>query len=98
MRIEVHIDLVVFDGVADHRHVRVIQEALQAQLAQLVTSAPDAPWGESRRRVSAPPVSVTGSPEALGRDVATSVHSGLLAPSSGPGFLPTPTVPQRGDR
>jgi hypothetical protein len=90
MRIEVHIDRVVLDGVADRRHARVIQEALRAHLTRLVTAAPEARWGESRRRLSAPSVSVdaTGSPEALGRDIARSIHSGLIAP----------TVPKRGDR
>lgn len=83
MRIDVHIVRVVLDGVADHRHARVIQEALRARLAELVTAAPETAWRESGRRVVAPPVSVdaAGSPEDLGRDVAMSVHSGLTAPA-----------------
>lgn len=82
MRIEVHIDRVVLDGVAEHRHAAAIEEALRARLTELVTAAPEATWGESRRRISAPPVAA-GSPGSLGRDVAASVHNGLTGQRRG---------------
>jgi hypothetical protein len=78
MRIELHIDRVVLDGVGDPRHAGLIQEALRAELTRLVAESPRTTWQQSRRerRVNGPEVS-PGSPAELGRDVAASVHSGL---------------------
>jgi hypothetical protein len=81
MRIELHIDRVILDGVGDPRQVTAIQEALHAELSRLLTTA--RPRGSRReRRISAPTVTLdpAGSPAALGRAIAGSVHTGLSAP------------------
>jgi hypothetical protein len=86
MRIELHIDRVVLDGVGDPRHAGLIEEALRAELTRLVAESPRTTWQQSRRerRVNAPTVAL-GSPTALGRDVAASIHSGLARAGSSEG-------------
>ncbi|MFE0022444.1 hypothetical protein [Amycolatopsis sp. NPDC059021] len=75
VKIHLRIDRVVLDGVGSPSDSRAIHEALQAELARLVATAPSSAWSESRgqRRVSAPEVR-PGSPAALGRDIAGSVY------------------------
>lgn len=81
MRIELHIDRLVLEGAGDPRHTRLIQEALRAELTQLVAQAPRTTWRQSRRdRWIAMPEVLLGPPVELGRNLAASVHSGLLEP------------------
>lgn len=81
MRIELHIDRVVLDGVGDPRQVPAIQEALHAELSRLLTTTPPAARRPRReRRVGAPEVLLrpTTTPAGLGAAIAHSVHSGVL--------------------
>lgn len=74
MRIELHIERVVLDGVPRGDAARV-REALTAELGRLLTAVPTDSWGRSRavRRVAAPPVTAV-DPAGLGRGIAAAVH------------------------
>lgn len=76
MRIELHIERVVLDGVPRHQAAQV-REALTAELTRLLAAAPAGSWRRSRavRRVDAPPVATT-DPARLGRGIAASVYRG----------------------
>jgi hypothetical protein len=76
MNIHLHIDRIVLDGVSGDP--RLIEEALRAELTRLVGASPRGTWPESRRQrwVVAPEVR-PGTPAAVGRGIAHSVHSGL---------------------
>ena len=78
MRIELHIERVVLDGVAAH-HAPVVRDVLTAELGRLVTAAPARSWQRSRRarRIAAPPVPPAAGPVRLGAGIATSVYGGL---------------------
>jgi hypothetical protein len=78
MRIELHIERVVLDGVAP-RHVPAVREALLADLGRLVAAAPVRSWQRSRhaRRIAAPPAPSAGGPIRLGAGIAASVYGGL---------------------
>lgn len=78
MRIDLHIDRVVLDGVPRH-HAALVREALTAELGRLFAAAPAGSWGRSRvvRRVDAPPVAPAADPARLGRGIAASVYGGV---------------------
>lgn len=78
MRIELHIEHVVVEGV-DSRHTAAVREALTSELGRLVTAAPAGSWQRSRltRRIGAPPVTPVGDPAGLGKGIAASVYSGI---------------------
>lgn len=80
MRIELHIERLVLDGVgADPGELR---KALHAELTTLLAAAPAGAWGESRRvpGLAAPEVRGGPRPAALGAAVARSVHGALARP------------------
>ncbi len=79
MRIEVHIDRVILDGVAEPHQTAAIREALHAELTRLVATAPPSTWDASRsvRRLSTPDVPGWPTPTALGAGIAQSIHSGV---------------------
>lgn len=87
MRIELHIDRVVLNGVGDPWQAEDIREALHAELTRLVTAAPPSTWQKSRvqRRIVAPTVRPApgGTPSSLGRGIAQSVHSGVAGERGG---------------
>lgn len=78
MRIQVHIERVVLDGVP-RRHTAAVREALTAELSRLLASTPAGSWQRSRalRRVDAPPVAPATDPIRLGRGIAASVYGGI---------------------
>jgi hypothetical protein len=78
VRIELHIERVVLDGV-DRRHAAAVREALTSELGRLVAAAPAGSWQRSRlvRRIGAPPVTPVGDPVGLGKGIAASVYGGL---------------------
>jgi hypothetical protein len=78
MRIELHIERVVLDGVA-RGHVPAVREALTTELGRLVAAAPARSWQRSRRarRVTAAPVPPAAGPVRLGAGIAASVYGGL---------------------
>ncbi|MGH3796776.1 MAG: hypothetical protein ACRDSP_18015 [Pseudonocardiaceae bacterium] len=87
MKIELHIDRVLLDGIGvSPRHVRALREALHTELTRLITEAPRTTWQQSRRRrrITTPAITVprTGTPSAIGRQVARAVHGGLLRSGS----------------
>ncbi|MFD0636003.1 DUF4157 domain-containing protein [Catenulispora yoronensis] len=99
MRIELHIERVLLDGVADPRQAADIQVALAAELERLASDAGNATWQDARRRrlgVRAPaPDSRATSDHAadsatgIGTGIARAVFGGVariagLAPSSPP--------------
>ena len=77
MRIELHIERVVLDGVPRHQ-AALVREALTAELTRLLAAAPAGSWRRSRavRRVDAPPVAAA-DPDRLGRGIAASVYGGV---------------------
>jgi hypothetical protein len=85
MTIEVRIDRVVLDGVdLPPGQSRVLGEALEAELKRLLATAPHETLRESRhtRRIEAPSPDLDSAagPERLGRDIAQSIHGGLIGP------------------
>ncbi|HEV2777783.1 MAG TPA: hypothetical protein VGX25_00125 [Actinophytocola sp.] len=80
MRIELHIDRVILEGVGDQRHARLIADAVRAELSTLLAGTPRTTWRPGRlRRVEAPAVRSAGLPAVLGRRIASAIHSGLTA-------------------
>ncbi|MFE2725539.1 hypothetical protein [Kitasatospora sp. NPDC059327] len=84
MRIELHIERLVLDGVgADPGAFRA---ALHAELTRLAAAAPAGAWGESRgvRGLAAPDAAPDARgghrPAALGAAVARSVHRAVVRP------------------
>ncbi|MGV9264244.1 hypothetical protein ACWDRR_06215 [Kitasatospora sp. NPDC003701] len=80
MRIELHIERLVLDGVgADPGELGT---ALHAELTRLLAAAPAGAWGESRSvpGLAAPQARGGHRPAALGAAVARSVHSALVRP------------------
>ncbi|RZQ59319.1 hypothetical protein [Amycolatopsis suaedae] len=75
MRITVHIDRVVLDGVGGPGDAAAVGEALRTELARL---AGDGNFRDARR-VTAPDVRLgpVWNPASAGRDIARSIHSGL---------------------
>jgi len=75
MRITVHIDRVVLDGVGNPRDADAVGEALRTELSRLVAGTDF----RDVRRVTAPDVRVGSvwNPASAGRDIARSIHSGL---------------------
>jgi hypothetical protein len=78
VRIELHIERVVLDGVAEPHQAAAIREALHTELTRLVAGARST-WHESRsvRRLPTPDVLAWSSPTALGAGIAQSVHQGV---------------------
>jgi hypothetical protein len=78
MRIELHIDRVVLDGIAP-RHAGSVREALTAELGRLLASAPAGSWQHDRhtRRLATPPVAPSADPVRFGRGIAASVYGGI---------------------
>jgi hypothetical protein len=79
VRIELHIERVVLDGVGEPHQAAAIREALHAELTRLVAASAPSTWDDSRsvRRLSGPDVPAWPSPTALGAGIAHSVHSGV---------------------
>jgi hypothetical protein len=76
MRIELTIDHLILDGIANHRHAQAIHDALRAELSTLLATT-SSPWRPRHlRRIEAPAVH-SGVPADLGRQLAQSIHSGL---------------------
>jgi hypothetical protein len=78
MRIELHIERVVLDGI-EHRHVPAVREALTTELGRLLSAGPARSWWHSRhaRRIDAPPVAPVSDPARLGRGIAASLYGGI---------------------
>lgn len=77
MRIELHIDRLVLDGVGvPPRSAASVREAVETELRGLVLASPAHSWQASRRsrRVSGPPVQQGGQ---LGATVARSVYTAV---------------------
>jgi hypothetical protein len=81
MRIELHIERVVLEGISDAGDAREIQEALTAELGRLLATAPRSMWRESghlRRSAATTCLPSAGRPAELGRSVAAGVHTAVL--------------------
>jgi hypothetical protein len=85
MRIELHIDRVVLDGIGGPHQTGAIHDAMVAELTRLVTTASREAWQEtrSRRRVNASPMLLASSMPAvgIGSGIAQSVYDGLTSPT-----------------
>ncbi|WP_410670171.1 hypothetical protein [Amycolatopsis sp. cmx-4-68] len=79
MRIELHIDRLILDGVAEPHQAAAIREALHTELTRLMAASTSATWRGCRsvRRLSTPDVPAPASPTALGAGIAQSVHQGV---------------------
>lgn len=74
MRIELHIDRLVLDGVAEPHQAAAIRDALHAELTRLLTTAPPGVWRPRTRPLLRAPEISTGRAEAVGGSIAKSVH------------------------
>ena len=82
MRIELHVDRLVLDGVGVSEHqVPALRAALITELTRLLGDQPGLTG--SSRRVVAPDIQLAANPAALGGNLARSIHSGLSADSPG---------------
>ena len=82
MRIELHVDRLVLDGVGVGEHqIPALRAALIGELTRLLAEQPGLTG--SSRRVVAPDVQLAANPVALGGNLARSIHSGLSADSPG---------------
>lgn len=86
MRIELHIDRVILDGVGVlPHHADAVREAVEVELARLLVASPARSWQQSRhrRRVSAPEVQQRGAAglgngaAGLGNGIALSVYGAV---------------------
>ncbi|MCK2242802.1 MULTISPECIES: hypothetical protein [unclassified Crossiella] len=76
-RIELRIDHLVLDGVAEPHQVTEITEAVHAELTRLLTAAPAGRWAPARRRRAVGRAVVTGRPGQLATTIAQSVHQAV---------------------
>ncbi|MEU1598350.1 hypothetical protein ABZ468_37420 [Streptomyces sp. NPDC005708] len=75
MKIELHIDRLVLDGV--NGDPDVIRKALHTELTRLIAAAPTSTWQPSRTpRLRGPEMSV-GQASSTGRDIARSVYQAV---------------------
>ncbi len=85
MRIELHIERLVLEGVGvDRRHSTAVHETLTTELTRLLTAPPARSWQQSRivpRMSTLPVTSDVGDPGGLGRSIATSIYGGLTTPA-----------------
>ena len=86
MRIELHIDRVVLDGlpgVTTGRDGDLVREALHAELTRLLTATPPPAGRPSTRtrRLSTPDVQ---HGDDLGANLARSIHTGLINGGNAP--------------
>jgi len=83
MKINIHIERLVLDGVEIARRDRpLLQSAVEAELARLITTgglAPDLMSGGAMPRVTAGDLQMTGDndPARLGHQIAQSVYGGI---------------------
>jgi hypothetical protein len=89
VRIQHQIDRVVLDGLAlDRADARRLDAALKVELARLLAGSGAGPLlrtagaSSAVERMSTPPVRVSDAAQ-LGRDVARSLHGGLLGDPPG---------------
>lgn len=78
MRIVVHIDRIVIDGVATKVDRRRLSSTIKSELAQFLKAAPLERWrNDAIEDVAAPvaPISATTQAEAIGRGIARAAGS-----------------------
>ncbi len=92
MRITLHIDRLVLEGLAMSPHAdRVLSEAVESELTRLIQSGGfDAPHGVSVPRLSAPGLTLDrdATPATIGTHIAGSLFNSLSQPSHGPAGTP----------